>query len=548
MSEFGNKMTELAEAIKTKNSTVHGQLTLQGMINAVNDISTVPEGAYGMPIGAIFSFPSSMPPEGAYLLNGQTIYDCANLYPSFWRWLTDNSGDMVTNHIYKPWVMPALTENGTVGGSSYAVTTSTSTNSSRPAYKSFDGTLGGSNTYCSINGVNAGWITYYSPELIKLTRVQFQNPTAGTVGYRPSSIVLSGSVDNYVWDEIAYITYESTANSAIQIIDIPDTTYTDNNIGYKYFKFDVVNSSGSTTEVAIPEITLYGQEYSYTDYTDSGNILTLSAEAYEYTMERTGVCGGFVLDSISGNVRLPKVIDGTLWGADSTNIGQSLAAGLPNIEGEYSIRAADKMGAMSNEGVATGAFSIGDEAAGSTHPASTTGNASYTLKFSAENSNPIYGNSDTVQPPAIRVSWCIQVFNAATALSEQESAQLASQMQTKAQTDFGNVAENLDFVVETWRSDDGTSWYRKYRSGWVEQFGLIGDVATGWITITLPVEMADANYFIGKMTVATSSDYGSIRGHSVSNLTTTTFEFYNSSLYSNGGWYVSGKAANTTEE
>jgi hypothetical protein len=94
------------------------------------------------------------------------------------------------------------------------------------------------------------------------------------------------------------------------------------------------------------------------------------------------------------------------------------------------------------------------------------------LEFSAEKSNDIYGNSDTVQPPAIRVSWCIQVFNAATALSEQESAQLASEMQMKAQTDLANVNSNIDYVVESW-NDGAGGWYRKYRSGWVEQGELL---------------------------------------------------------------------------
>lgn len=269
---------------------------------------------------------------------------------------------------------------------------------------------------------------------------------------------------------------------------------------------------------------------------NSASIRVVDIYTYDEEIANTGVCGGFVVNSFDGSVRLPKLENGTLWGSDIASVGQSLAAGLPNIVGKFD-------GAGNQDGEPEGAF----YSDGSVKGAGTSG-SDFILRFDASRSNPIYGNSDTVQPPAIRVSWCIQVFNAANALSEQESAQLASQMQAKAQTDFGNVSDNLDFVVETWRSDDGTSWYRKYRSGWVEQFGLIGDVATGWITITLPVEMADANYFIGKMTVATSSDYGSIRGHSVSNLTTTTFEFYNSSLYSNGGWYVSGKAATETTE
>ena len=43
--------------------------------------------------------------------------------------------------------------------------------------------------------------------------------------------------------------------------------------------------------------------------------------------------------------------------------------------------------------------------------------------------------------PVDHFVWCIQVFNAATALSEQESAQLVSEMQTKAQTDLANVTD-----------------------------------------------------------------------------------------------------------
>lgn len=55
-----------------------------------------------------------------------------------------------------------------------------------------------------------------------------------------------------------------------------------------------------------------------------------------------------------------------------------------------------------------------------------------------------------------------------------------------------------DYVIETWRAADGSSWYRKYKSGWVEQGGY-ADIklsANGYSNfITLPLEMLDTSYY-----------------------------------------------------
>lgn len=59
-----------------------------------------------------------------------------------------------------------------------------------------------------------------------------------------------------------------------------------------------------------------------------------------------------------------------------------------------------------------------------------------------------------------------------------------------------------DTVIE-WQlptADNGYTWYRKYASGWVEQGGR---AAKGQTNITLPIEMADTNYFVYK-----TLDYG----------------------------------------
>lgn len=82
-----------------------------------------------------------------------------------------------------------------------------------------------------------------------------------------------------------------------------------------------------------------------------------------------------------------------LFGADEThNVGSEISAGLPNITGTFNAR-------TGNWGDETGAFYfISDKLDGANNA------YSGSIKgFDASRSNPIYGNSNTVQPPAIAV-------------------------------------------------------------------------------------------------------------------------------------------------
>lgn len=275
-------------------------------------------------------------------------------------------------------------------------------------------------------------------------------------------------------------------------------------------------------------------------WVQSAGVRIISNDTYESELASAGVCGGFVVNSSNGSVRLPSVTQGTLWGADSSNIGQSLAAGLPNIDGWFGT-------AHVYPSDATGAFYVAyNHTKGGSGPNNGT-YADYILD--ASRSNPIYGNSDTVQPPAIRVSWCIQVYNAATALSEQESAQLASQMQMKAQTDLGNVTKaslsvidtvmpnSVDYVVESWTGGEG-GWYRKYRSGWIEQGGLVG--SGGTTTVTLPTAFTATTYTV---MVQTKNDTGHTFQAAADSLTKTSFKIrsVDGAVNSQKWWYACGK-------
>ena len=109
---------------------------------------------------------------------------------------------------------------------------------------------------------------------------------------------------------------------------------------------------------------------------------------------------------------LPNLVDKFVEG--SATAGTEKQAGLPNIEGYFSIRnVADESdlsplglvyntnGAVSYEAYTTTAASI--------KAAKDYGIGSQKVKFSASDSNAIYGNGNTVQPPSITMQYIIKV-------------------------------------------------------------------------------------------------------------------------------------------
>lgn len=102
------------------------------------------------------------------------------------------------------------------------------------------------------------------------------------------------------------------------------------------------------------------------------------------------------------------------------------------------------------------------------------------------------------------------------------------------------TANTADFVVESQlpTAENNYTWYRKYKSGWVEQGGNVnGDTSQ---TATFPVEMADTHY-----TVAYGNMSGTYEQVKTFSKTTTNITIKNA----NGGgtvstdWQVSGMAS-----
>ena len=100
---------------------------------------------------------------------------------------------------------------------------------------------------------------------------------------------------------------------------------------------------------------------------------------------------------------LPNYVGRFIQGGDNAKI---LAAGLPNIEGAFAFFCSSKDSTWLTPSAADGAFSrygsIGGTPA-TEHATASTEDIYASIRFSAQKSNTIYGESDTVQPPAIQL-------------------------------------------------------------------------------------------------------------------------------------------------
>lgn len=110
---------------------------------------------------------------------------------------------------------------------------------------------------------------------------------------------------------------------------------------------------------------------------------------------------------------------------------------------------------------------------------------------------------------------------------------------SKANTSLNNVSAGIDFVVESQlpTAQNNYTWYRKYKSGWVEQGQYVG---TSNATITFPVPMANTDYMLVGVGFVISNQ----GAQQIAAKTTTGFQTA-SDMHISGtnGYYCCGMAA-----
>lgn len=193
--------------------------------------------------------------------------------------------------------------------------------------------------------------------------------------------------------------------------------------------------------------------------------LQVTKEQYDNAIAIYGECPKYVVDENAAqtSLRLPKYANYIKMANSTEGITQK-GAGLPNITCPLYTE-----GGAENNHLAAG----GNSAGGKT--------------WSASAFNPIYGVADTVQPAHTTLYPWISAYTSAIPTSTAQAAEFTNALTGKANTDLSNVPTNIDYVVESKvPTASDPSWYRKYKSGWLEQGGQTPTVAGGaTTTVTL---------------------------------------------------------------
>lgn len=154
-----------------------------------------------------------------------------------------------------------------------------------------------------------------------------------------------------------------------------------------------------------------------------GTLQTVTAEEYAEKLETYGQCASFYIDSLNGHVRLPKISKFISSIADLTELAKEEKAGLPNITGSLRpYRMGEPSGAFYNS-------ENGDFYHTNSKDGSSSG-AQCTTMFDASKSSDIYGASNTVQPPAVKLCLYLQVANNTAEISELDVNAVIEQMNT----------------------------------------------------------------------------------------------------------------------
>ena len=197
---------------------------------------------------------------------------------------------------------------------------------------------------------------------------------------------------------------------------------------------------------------LLGGEYSRTAYADlwawvqTQNGYLLEESAWQAKAVANGGNVPFYSKGDgSTTFRVPALKCWVRGAGSISEVGGYLAAGLPNITGSTAWAVNGTLGIYTNQDTPyhqnTGALSVETDgkaygAIGATGEDSAKSNVS--VNIDASLSNPIYGSSNTVQPPSIVGLWCVKAYGTITNVGSTDVSNIASgltSLETRFSTD-----------------------------------------------------------------------------------------------------------------
>lgn len=317
-------------------------------------------------------------------------------------------------------------------------------------------------------------------------------------------------------------------------------------VGFEYFSIN--------PNIPIGSLPLFGAEYSREVFPD----------LWEYAQAQTGYViteeeWQALSNQNGGNVPFYSTGDGSTtfrvpslkcWikGANGIEeVGSYLAAGLPNIEGSFEPRP-HPTGNKSYGGsvcIADGAFELNIQASSVIYNGTTESSGRYNLdriNMSAQLYNPIYGNSDTVQPPSIVGMWLVKAYGTVSEIGNAD-AEKAVKQYTRLEDRINSIDFDGIYIVETQRND--TEWYRVWSDGWIEQGGEIFQDNDAIYVVNLLKPYTNTDYYANVSTGIDNFNTSSLTTKyiSVYNFTTTSFTTYttNTNGLKRKRWYACGQ-------
>ena len=237
-----------------------------------------------------------------------------------------------------------------------------------------------------------------------------------------------------------------------------------------------------------------GATYSRALYKDFFDYITTQGwvkSEYEWqkiARRDNGFCPFYSLGDGSTNFRTPKFAPYQQIAMEVAKATTYHQAGLPNIEGVTGIN----VGSSPSSTPSSGAFY--HKTTTLTHMVGVGYNTTPAILFDASRNSNIYGASDTIQPEAHEWVMCVVAYGVATNVGSVDIQNVMSAVNA-VQANVSAIPKPNAYVTKTWHS--GTSWYRVWSDGFIEQGG-ISESARGATrrTIKLCTTFSLYDYFV----------------------------------------------------
>lgn len=139
------------------------------------------------------------------------------------------------------WTQPILTENGIMGGDTFAVSTNVPMLGDSQVYYAFDGSTGGG-LFHSTQSAVLGYIDIYNPEPLCITNIQTTNQAFAN---RASSRgIIYASNDGTNWQQLTTYTNSVQSSEGVWNISVPNNINYPTNY-YKYYRLESTQGGGN---------------------------------------------------------------------------------------------------------------------------------------------------------------------------------------------------------------------------------------------------------------------------------------------------------------